>query len=106
MSLNMIPPKNTTENLLLSIAKNCETFFRRIHTKPQETPEFEFTKPRETFLFNPPLSIEGSCMIGLTSLEVYISIFKILEQNNKFERFTDIYIEFSFMGLKDFHFWK
>ena len=45
MNLNMIPLKNKTENLLFSIAKNCETFFRRTHTKTQETLEFKFTKP-------------------------------------------------------------
>ena len=40
------------------------------------------TKPRETFYFNPPLSIEGSWMIGL---EVFNSLFNISEENNKFE---------------------
>ena len=43
----MIRPNNQTEDLLLSITKNCETFH-----------------------FNPPISIEGSWMIGLTDGEV------------------------------------
>ena len=42
-------------------------------------------KPRETFHFKPPISIEGEWMIGLTDLEVYNSIFNITEENNKFK---------------------
>ena len=42
-------------------------------------------KPKQTFHSNPPISIEGSWMIRLTSLEVYSSIFKITNENNKFE---------------------
>ena len=44
-------------------------------------------KTRETFHFNPPISIEGSWMIGLKDLEVYNSIFNITEEINKFELF-------------------
>ena len=40
-------------------------------------------------------------MIGLISLEVYNSIFKITEENNKFELHTDTFDEFSFEELKD-----
>ena len=42
-------------------------------------------KSRETFHFNPPISIEGSWMIGLTDLEVYNSFFNTTEENNKFK---------------------
>ena len=44
-------------------------------------------KPRETFHFKPPNSLEGDWMIGLTDLEVYNSIFNITEHDNKFELF-------------------
>ena len=81
----MIRPKNETQGLLLSITKKCETLIEQTHTKPQETLEFKMTKTRETFHFKPPISIQGSRMIGLTSLEVYNSIFNITEDNNKFE---------------------
>ena len=81
----MIRPKNQTEDLLLSITKNCETLIEQIHTKPQETLEFKMIKPRQTFHFNPPIQINGTWMIGLTDLEVFKSIFKITEENNKFE---------------------
>ena len=85
MNLNMVRPKNETEDLLLSITKNCETLIQQTHTKPQQTLEFEMTKPKETFHFNPPIEIKENWMIGLTDLEVYNSIFNITKENNKFD---------------------
>ena len=85
MNLNMIQPKNETEDLLLSITKNCETLIQQTHTKPQETLEFKMTKSRETFHFNPPIQVKDDWKIGLTDLEVYNSIFNITEENNKFQ---------------------
>ena len=85
MNLKMIQPKNKTEDLLLSITKNCETLIQQTHTKPQETLEFKMTKPRETFHFKPPFQIKGDWMIGLTDLEVFNSIFNITGEKNKFE---------------------
>ena len=70
----MIRPENETEDLLLSITKNCEKLIQQTDTKREETLEFELIKPRETFHLNQPILIEGSWMIGLTSLEVNISI--------------------------------
>ena len=46
-------------DLLLSITKNCETFIKQTHTKPQETLELKLIKPRETF------SIQPSVILGL-----------------------------------------
>ena len=85
MNLNMIRPKTQTEDLLLSITKNCETLIKQTHRKPEETLEFKMTKSRETFHFIPPIQVKEDWMIGLTDLEVYNSIFNITEQNNKFE---------------------
>ena len=85
MNLNMIRPKNETEDLLLSITKNCETLIDQTHRKAEETLEFKMVKPRETFHFHPPIQIQGSWMLGLVDLEVYNSIFNITEENNKFE---------------------
>ena len=85
MNLNMIRPKNETEDLSLSKTKNCETLIEQTHRKAEETLEFKMTKPRETFHFNPPIQVKGDCMIGLTDLDVYNSIFNITEENNKFE---------------------
>ena len=73
----MIQPKNKTEDLLLSITKNCETLIEQTHTKAEETLEFKMNKPRETFQFKPPIQIEGDWIIGLTDLEVYNTIFNI-----------------------------
>ena len=85
MNLNMMQPKNQTEDLLLSITKNCETLIEQTHRKAEETLEFKMNKSRKTFNFKPPIQTEGNWMIGLVDLEVYNSIFNITEQNNKFE---------------------
>ena len=85
MNLNMIKPRNETEDLLLSKTKNCETLIEQTHRKAEETLEFTLVKSRETFHFKPPIQIEGDWMIGLVDLEVYNSIFNITEENNKFE---------------------
>ena len=97
----MIQPKNETENLLLSITKNCETLIKQTHRKAEETLEFKMTKPRETFHFKPPMQVIDDWMLGLTDLEVYNSIFNITEENNKFEIYRDISNKFGFLELKD-----
>ena len=101
MNLNMIQPKNETENLLLSITKNCEKLVEQTHRKPEETLEFKMTKPREIFHFKPPLHTKGDWVLGLIDLEVYHSIFNISKENNKFELYSDTFDEFSFPKLKD-----
>ena len=85
MNLNMIRPKNETEDLLLSITKNCETLIEQTHRKAEKTLEFKMNKSKETFHFKPPIQVKGDWMIGLTNLEVYNSVFNITEENNKFE---------------------
>ena len=101
MNLNMIRPKNETENLLLSITKNCQTLIKQTHRKAEETLEFKMIKQRETFHFKPPNSMIGEWMLGLTDLEVYNSIFNITEENNKFEIYRDMSDKFGFLELKD-----
>ena len=81
----MIRPKNQTEDLLLSITKNCQTLIEQTHRKAEETLEFKMIKSRETFHFKPPIQVERDWMIGLIDLEVYNSIFNITEENNKFK---------------------
>ena len=81
----MIRPKNETEDLLLSITKNCETLIKQTHRKAEEALEFKMIKPKETFHFNPPIQVKEDWMLGLIDLEVYNSIFNITKQNNKFE---------------------
>ena len=101
MNLNMITPKNKTENMLLSITKRCETLIEQTHRKPEETLEFKMTKPRETFHFTPPTEIKEDWMLGLVNLEVYNSIFNRSEENNKFELYRDTSDKFGFLELKD-----
>ena len=91
MNVKMIRHKNETEHLLLSITKNCETLIQPTHRKADNS-EFKLTKP--------PISIEGSWMIGSTNLEVYNSVFNITEHNNKVELYTDIFNGFTFMEIK------
>ena len=81
----MIQPKNETEDLLLSITKNCETLIDQTHRKAEETLEFKMIKSKETFHFKPPIQIKGDWVIGLTDLEVYNSIYNITPENNKFD---------------------
>ena len=85
MNLNMFRPKNETEDLLLSITKNCETLIQQTHRKPEESLEFKMNKSKETFHFNPPIQIKEDWMLGLVDLEVYNSIFNKTEENIKFK---------------------
>ena len=97
----MIQPKNETEDLLLSITKNCETLVKQTHRKPEETLEFKMLKSREIFHFNPSIQTKEDWMLGLIDLEVYNSILNITKENNKFELYTDTFDEFSFEELRD-----
>ena len=97
----MIRPKNQTEDLLLSITKNCETLIEQTHRKAEETLEFKMTKLREIFHFTQPIQIEGDWMLGLTSLKVYKSIFNLTEENNFQLSADSLDSEFSFTELKD-----
>ena len=101
MNLNMIRPKNETEDLLLSITKNCQTLVDQTYKRPEETLEFKMDKSRKTFHFSQTIQIQGHWMIGLTNLEVYNSIFNITEENNKFEIYRDTPTKFQFLDLKD-----
>ena len=89
MNINMIQPKNKSEDLLLSITINCETLIEKTHRKPEETFEFKMIKPTETFHFKPPIQVKGNWTIGLTDLEVCNSTFNITKENNKFQLYTD-----------------
>ena len=91
----MIRPKTQTEDLLLSISENSETAFEQIHRKAEETLENKMMKSGETFHFKPPIQIKEDWMIGLTSLDMYNSIFNNTEHNNKFELYADTFDEFS-----------
>ena len=63
--------------------------------------ELKLTKPKETLNFKPPISIEGSWILGLTSSEVYNSILNKNTTNKKLELYTYNFDKFSFDELKD-----
>ena len=96
----MIRPKTETEDLLLSITKKCRTFIKQTHEKLKKHLNLNLPN-HENFLFKPPISIEGSCLMGLAYLEVHNSIFNITELINKFELYTDTVDELYFEELKD-----
>ena len=83
MNVNVIRAKNETEDLLLSITKNCETLIKQTHRKAEETLENKLNKSRETLDFNPPIQIRVDWMIGVTSFEVYNSLFNITKEIKK-----------------------
>ena len=82
MSVNMIQPKNETEDLLISITKNCETLIDQTQRKAEETFEFKMTRTRKTFHFKPPIQVKGDWMLAPVDLEVYNYIFNINQENN------------------------
>ena len=94
-------PMHETEDLLLSNTEKCETLIKQTHTRPHETLQFKLTKSKETFSFETLISVEGSWMIGLTSLEVCNSVFISMVENNKFKLYTDTFDELSFGELKN-----
>ena len=69
---------------MFSITKNCEKIIEQTHRKAEETLEFKMTKPKETFLFNPPFQKKGDWMMGFVDLEIYYSFYIINTINNKF----------------------
>ena len=85
----MFKPRNESEDLLLSITKNCKKLIDHTYKKPEEVLEFKLTKSRESFSFNPPIKIEGSWMLGLINIEMYNCIFNITNKNKKFEHYFE-----------------
>ena len=73
------------ESLLLSIAKSNQEIVENTHSKPQETLEFKKTKQTESFSSDVSLELPEKWMMGVTSLEVYNTVYNITEKNNKLE---------------------
>ena len=46
----MIRHKTETEDLLLSLTKNCKTLNKQTHTRPKETLEIKLTKTNKYFI--------------------------------------------------------
>ena len=83
MDLSNFVTYDKKESLLLNIAKSNQEIVENTHSKPQETLEFKMTKQKESFSFDVPLQLNENWMIGVTSLEVYNTVYNITNSNNK-----------------------
>ena len=85
MDLSIFVTYDKKESLLLSIAKSNQEIVENTHSKPQETLEFKMNKQKEPFSFDIPLELPEQWMMGVTSLEVYNTVYNITEKNNNFK---------------------
>ena len=85
MDLSTFVTYDKKESLLLSIAKSNQEIVENTHSEPQETLEFKMTKQNESFSSDVPLNLEEKWMMGVTSLEVYNTLYNITEKNNKLQ---------------------
>ena len=85
MDLSNFLTYDKKESLLLSIAKSNQEIVENTHSKPQETLEFKMNKQKESFSFDIPLELPEQWMMGVTSLEVYNSVYNITNKNNSFQ---------------------
>ena len=85
MDLSNFVTYDKKESLLLSIAKSNLDIVENTLSKPQETLEFKMNKQKESFSFDIPLDLSEQWMMGVTSLEVYNTVYNITEKNNKFK---------------------
>ena len=87
MDLSNFVTYDKKESVLLSIAKSNQEIVENTHSKPQETLEFKMNKQKESFSFDIPLELPEQWMMGVTSLEVYNTVYIITEKNNKIKLF-------------------
>ena len=85
MDLSTFVTYDKKESLLLNFAKSNQELVENTHSKPQETLEFEMTKQKESFSFDVPLQPNEKWMMGVTSLQVYNTVYNITNSNNKLE---------------------
>ena len=85
MDLSTFVTYDKKESLHISIAKSNQEVVENTHSKPQETLEFKMTKQKESFSFDVPLQLNEKWMTGVTSLEVYNTVYDITEKNNKLQ---------------------
>ena len=78
---------------LFLIKKQTDTLIEQTNWKPQETPEIELHKQKETFSFPPPINLVevGKWMIAVVSFEATNSVFNITDESNSFSNSTPNY---------------
>ena len=87
MDLSKFVTYDKKESLLLNIAKSNQEIVENTHSKPKETLEFKMNKHKESFSFDIPLELPEQWMIRVTSLEVYNTVYNIIEKYNKLKMF-------------------
>ena len=85
MDLSNFVTYDKKESLLLNIAKSNQEIVENTHSKPQETLELKMTKQKESFSFDVSLELPEKWMMRVISLEVYSTVYKITEKNNKLQ---------------------
>ena len=85
MDLSNFVTYDKKESLWLNIAKSNLDIVENTLSKPQETLEFKMTKQKESFSYDVPLELPEKWMMGVTSLEVYNSVYSITNKNNSFQ---------------------
>ena len=85
MDLSTFVTYDKKESFLLSIAKSNQEIVENTHSNPQETLEIKMTEQKESFSFDVPLQLNEKWMMGVTSLEVYNTVYTITEKNNKLQ---------------------
>ena len=85
MDLSNFVTYDKKESLLLSIAKSNQEIVENTHSKPQETLKFKMNKQKESFAFDIPLDLPEQWMMGVTSLEVYNTVYNITGKKTKFK---------------------
>ena len=83
MDLSNFVTYGKKESLSLSFAKSNQEIVENTHSIPQETLEFKMTKQKESFTFDIPLELPEQWMMGVTSLEVYNTVYNNTENKNK-----------------------
>ena len=83
MDLSNFVTYDKKESLLLSIAKSNLDIVENTLSKPRETLEFKMNKQKESFSFDIPLELPENWTMGVTSLEVYNTVYNLTEKNNK-----------------------
>ena len=85
MDLSTFVTCDKQESLLSSFAKSNQKTVENTHFKPQETLEFKMTKQKGSFSIEVPLILNEKWIMGVTSLEVYNTVYNITNSNNKLE---------------------
>ena len=87
MDLSNFVTYDKKESLLLSFAKSNLDIVENTLSKPQETLEFKMNKQKASFSFDIPLQLPEKWMMGVTSLEVYNTVYNITKKNNILKHF-------------------